>query len=223
MGLNYRKKIKIAPGVKLNITKKGVSSVSIGKRGASLNINKHGSQATFGIPGSGVSYKTKRSGAKKKEQARAQAQLNQQQTVAIGQNQVTVEQIINNKLHAIGIMNTVGYNYDQSLVRDPFLKKKKREQQQLLEKTIFNMQNEEVNSRQVTLSVEQVLRDYSLIRFAKQENLLLESMTMYQAGLLIYIGNYERVTKKVRKEFLEDTIVELASADHLLQLASANS
>ncbi len=219
MGLNYRKKIKIAPGVKLNVTKKGVSSVSIGKRGASFNINKHGSQATFGIPGSGISYKTKRSGAKKKQEAREQAKLNQQQTVAIGQNQVTVEQIINNKDHALALMNTIGYNYEESLVKKPLLKRKKQEQQKLLEQTIYNMQNEKVTNRQITLSVEQVLRDYSLIRFAKQENLLIDNMTMYQAGLLIYIGTYDKVTKKVRKEFLEDTIVELASADHLLLLA----
>ncbi len=215
MGLNYRKRIKIAPGVNLNVSKKGVSSVSIGKRGASLNINKQGSQATFGIPGSGISYKTKRSGSKKKTQAQQTRDVQVQDIVA-GQNQVTVEQIINNKQHALGVMDSVAYNYDASLTKQVFFASKKRKQQEVLEQTIYQMQREQVENRQISLSVEQVLREFSLIRFAKEENLLIENITMYQAGLLIYIGTYNQVTKKTRKEYLEDTIIELADSTHLL-------
>ena len=32
MGFNFRKSFKIAPGVKLNVSKKGISSVSLGER-----------------------------------------------------------------------------------------------------------------------------------------------------------------------------------------------
>lgn len=213
MGLNYRKRIKIAPGVKLNVTKNGISSVSVGKRGASVNINKRGSQATFGIPGSGISYKTKRSNKKK---AATPSQVSAAPKVAIGQNQVTVEQIINNKQHALGLMNIVAYPYDESLVRKPLLGSKKRSQQLQLEQTIYQMQRTAVTNRQISLSVEQVLREFSLIRFAKEENLVVESLTMYQAGLLLYIGTFNKATKKVRKEILEDTIIELADAEHLL-------
>lgn len=60
MGFRLRKSIKLLPGVKLNLSKKGVSSVSIGKRGATVNINKKGVQTTVGIPGTGISYKSKR-------------------------------------------------------------------------------------------------------------------------------------------------------------------
>lgn len=56
MGFRFRKSIKLAPGVRLNITKKGISSVSIGKRGATVNVGKKGSRGTVGIPGSGLSY-----------------------------------------------------------------------------------------------------------------------------------------------------------------------
>ncbi len=56
MGFRFRKSIKIAPGIKLNIGKKGISSVSIGKRGASVNISGKGTRSTIGIPGSGLSY-----------------------------------------------------------------------------------------------------------------------------------------------------------------------
>ena len=55
MGFRYRKQIKIAPGVKLNISKSGIST-SVGKRGATVNFSKRGTRTTVGIPGTGFSY-----------------------------------------------------------------------------------------------------------------------------------------------------------------------
>lgn len=55
MGLRYRKQVKVAPGVKLNLSKSGVST-SVGKRGATMNFSGRGTKATVGIPGSGLSY-----------------------------------------------------------------------------------------------------------------------------------------------------------------------
>ena len=55
MGLRYRKSIKLMPGVKLNLSRSGIST-SIGKRGATVNFSKRGTRATVGIPGSGLSY-----------------------------------------------------------------------------------------------------------------------------------------------------------------------
>ncbi|HIF9161595.1 DUF4236 domain-containing protein [Photobacterium damselae] len=55
MGFKFRKRIKIAPGLHVNISKSGVST-SIGKPGATVNIGKKGVNATVGIPGSGLSY-----------------------------------------------------------------------------------------------------------------------------------------------------------------------
>jgi len=57
-GLRFRKTIKIA-GIRINITKSGVSSLSIGKKGATVNIGKSGITTTVGIPGSGISYRKK--------------------------------------------------------------------------------------------------------------------------------------------------------------------
>lgn len=56
MGFRFRKSIKILPGVRVNLSKKGVSSVSIGPRGAKLNVGENGSRVTVGIPGTGISY-----------------------------------------------------------------------------------------------------------------------------------------------------------------------
>ncbi|KAA5938714.1 DUF4236 domain-containing protein [Pantoea sp. Bo_2] len=55
MGLRYRKRIKIAPGLSLNISKNGIST-SIGGRGATINLSKKGVRTTVGIPGTGLSY-----------------------------------------------------------------------------------------------------------------------------------------------------------------------
>jgi hypothetical protein len=60
MGFRFRKKIKIAPGVAINIGKKGVNSVSLGGKGFTSNVNANGVKNTIGIPGSGLSYETKR-------------------------------------------------------------------------------------------------------------------------------------------------------------------
>lgn len=56
MGFRFRKSIKIAPNVRLNITKNGVSSLSVGKNGARVNVGKKGVRSTVGINGSGLSY-----------------------------------------------------------------------------------------------------------------------------------------------------------------------
>jgi Protein of unknown function (DUF4236)/Excalibur calcium-binding domain len=56
MGFRFRKSIKVAPGVRLNLTGKGLSSVSIGRKGARLNVGKKGVKGTIGIPGTGIHY-----------------------------------------------------------------------------------------------------------------------------------------------------------------------
>jgi hypothetical protein len=56
MSLRFRKTIKLLPGVRLNLSRSGIST-SIGRRGATLNIGgKRGPRATVGLPGTGLSY-----------------------------------------------------------------------------------------------------------------------------------------------------------------------
>lgn len=56
MPLRARKSIKIMPGVRLNISKSGVST-SIGVKGATVNLKPgRKTRATVGIPGTGLSY-----------------------------------------------------------------------------------------------------------------------------------------------------------------------
>lgn len=55
MGFRFRQGIRIFPGLRLNLSKSGVST-SLGGRGATLNISKKGIRGTVGLPGSGLSY-----------------------------------------------------------------------------------------------------------------------------------------------------------------------
>ncbi len=62
MGFRFRKRIRLAKGVYWNLSKRG-SSLAIGGRGATVNISKKGVRDTFSLPGTGISYQTKRVGA----------------------------------------------------------------------------------------------------------------------------------------------------------------
>ena len=56
MGLRFRRSIKIAPGLKVNLNKDSVS-LTAGGRGAHYTINSKGRKtASAGIPGTGLSY-----------------------------------------------------------------------------------------------------------------------------------------------------------------------
>lgn len=57
MGLRFRRTVKIAPGLRLNLSKTGVSW-TLGGRGASMNVGRGRKRTTVGIPGTGLSYRT---------------------------------------------------------------------------------------------------------------------------------------------------------------------
>jgi hypothetical protein len=57
MGLRFQKRIKILPGVYINLSKSGASA-SVGGHGATVNVGTTGKRmVTFGIPGTGLSYR----------------------------------------------------------------------------------------------------------------------------------------------------------------------
>lgn len=61
MGFQFRQRIKILPGVYINLGKKGINSTSIRAGWFTSNINKDGVKNTVGAHGTGLSYETKRS------------------------------------------------------------------------------------------------------------------------------------------------------------------
>ncbi len=57
MGWQYRKSVRLSRGIRLNISKRGLSSVSFGRPGSTINLGRRGVTSTVGIPGSGLSYR----------------------------------------------------------------------------------------------------------------------------------------------------------------------
>jgi hypothetical protein len=55
MGFRFFRRIKIAPGLRMNLSRSGVSA-SVGRRGAWFTIGPRGTRETVGIPGTGLSY-----------------------------------------------------------------------------------------------------------------------------------------------------------------------
>jgi len=58
MGFRFQRRVRIAPGVRLNLSKSGVG-VSVGRTGLRLGIDaKRKKYFSIGLPGSGLSYRT---------------------------------------------------------------------------------------------------------------------------------------------------------------------
>lgn len=60
MPFRFFRRLKLAPGISINLSKSG-PSLSIGPRGAKFTIGPHGTRTTLGIPGTGLSYSTTQS------------------------------------------------------------------------------------------------------------------------------------------------------------------
>ena len=75
MGLRLFRRIKIAPGITLNLSKSGLSA-SAGVRGAHVTLGPRGVRRTVGIPGTGISYSenSSLSDSSRKRSSRARTQ-----------------------------------------------------------------------------------------------------------------------------------------------------
>lgn len=75
MGFKFRKSIKVAPGVKVNVTHKGIG-VSAGVKGARISTGPSGSRITTSLPGTGISYEQRIGKSKKAKQRKLPTQSN---------------------------------------------------------------------------------------------------------------------------------------------------
>lgn len=57
MGFRFQKRIKLLPGLSVNLSKSGVST-SLGPRGAKVTYGHGQRRTTVGLPGSGLSHTT---------------------------------------------------------------------------------------------------------------------------------------------------------------------
>ena len=63
MGFGFRKRMKLGPGIHLNISKNGVG-FNFGRKGASISTSSKGTSINLGIPGTGIYYRKKISDSK---------------------------------------------------------------------------------------------------------------------------------------------------------------
>lgn len=61
MGLRFQRVLRVFPWLRINVSKSGVSG-SVGPRGADINIGRHGVTTNAGIPGTGISYRSRLGG-----------------------------------------------------------------------------------------------------------------------------------------------------------------
>lgn len=62
MSFRFRTSVKLAPGIRLNFSRSGVST-TFGGRGLSMNVGRRGTRVTAGIPGTGLSFHSRAGGA----------------------------------------------------------------------------------------------------------------------------------------------------------------
>src|SRR5262245_6796281 len=70
MALRFRKSVKILPGVRLNLTTRGIST-TLGPRGATVTLGTRGTYGNLGIPGTGLSMRQRLDAPKQRPQARS--------------------------------------------------------------------------------------------------------------------------------------------------------
>lgn len=79
MGFRFRKSIKLAPGIRLNISKRGFSSIGVGR----LNFGSRGVYQNLGIPGTGISYRSRIVGQSKAQSGSSRTKQGRTTTVSV--------------------------------------------------------------------------------------------------------------------------------------------
>jgi hypothetical protein len=83
MAIRFSKRIKIAPGVNLNLSKSGIST-TLGPKNASVNVGKKGAHLNASIPGTGLGVREKIIGAPPKPTRTKQAKKAEGGSVVLG-------------------------------------------------------------------------------------------------------------------------------------------
>jgi hypothetical protein len=68
MGWSFRRSIKILPGLRLNLSKRGVG-ISAGVRGAHASTGPRGTWFNTSLPGSGLSYRERLDGKQQRRRS----------------------------------------------------------------------------------------------------------------------------------------------------------
>jgi hypothetical protein len=73
MAFRFRRSIRLAPGLRVNVSKRG-ASLSVGPRGATMNLSGRGTRSTVGLPGTGLSWSSLSSRGRRRAASRRPSQ-----------------------------------------------------------------------------------------------------------------------------------------------------
>jgi len=112
MALRFRRSVKIVPGVRVNFGKRGVS-VSAGVRGATVTAGKRGVYGNAGIPGTGLSFRSKLGGNATnsqlaREQKRIERELEKQEKLERRREALSKVELSLNDNGSIKIIDSFG-------------------------------------------------------------------------------------------------------------------
>lgn len=82
MAFRFRRSIRLAPGLRINLSKSG-PSLSIGRSGLTHTIGPRGRRTTVGLPGTGISYSTRHTAPRRGERAGGSGVLGTVVTIVI--------------------------------------------------------------------------------------------------------------------------------------------
>ncbi len=193
MGFRYHKRIKVAPGVNLNMAKHGASSLSFGKNNTELNFEQNNPKMAM---------------------KNLQKELfNHSSSVNVTNNRasekaIQLEQILHRRDHCISILHISGHEINEDLLKKHILPSKRRTQLKKLNVMVEETVKIKTINNQILLQVSQIIRDYQLDDFIANYNFSLNNLSEYQSALIIYIDANEHLSKTYRKEMLKNTIIE---------------
>ncbi|ADH99736.1 DUF4236 domain-containing protein [Salisediminibacterium selenitireducens] len=87
MSFRFQKRIRVAPGIRVNLSKRGIST-SVGRRGGTVSVGRRGVHGNVGLPGTGLSYRTK---LNKKGSSKASSSTKASNQSASGANQEQID------------------------------------------------------------------------------------------------------------------------------------
>lgn len=107
MAFRFRNTIRLAPGIRLNLGKRGVS-LSAGVRGASVTLGKNGLWGNVGAPGTGLSYRTRLSGSPSHQRRAQREQQRQRNHAAYSAPELTAFKAMLDDKGQVTLMNQEG-------------------------------------------------------------------------------------------------------------------
>ncbi|MFN7251094.1 MAG: DUF4236 domain-containing protein [Anaerobacillus sp.] len=183
MSFRFQKRVKVAPGLRLNISKRGIST-SVRRRGASVTLGRSGLYSNVGLPGSGLSYRTKLD----KATGRASYTSSQKNSQAVPQ---TVTLNFDKTSQTLVFVDEDGLRVDPAVERD--IKRKFHEDIQ----RIYDQKEQEINEHTTKLLK---LHKETLQEKSAGE---LRDLARKSVSLDVQMPNQREIIEELRVEFEE--------------------